>query len=372
MPPESSGLSQLDGVFMKWSRAVLLLVGLPLLAGCPRPPDKPLPVIELEPLFITILKRGDKVVVKDFDQGELFARAAKQFEGGQVAEARKIYLLIGKEAPAAEVAALGWFNVALCEMSLDRPGAALAAVENARARTKDPENLAHLSFIELDALAGVGEWEKVRALGPGLVSAEIDPSWLVQVQLLVGRAEFQAGDLTAADARYGAALDAFLNNIPLNEQYGSALLAEAYYRRAQLLKRLFDSIKFRMPLARMTLDMTDKLALLRQSEEHFLNSVRTRHSDWSPRAGFEMAALYHGFALDLLQAEVPNDLTDEETEIYAEELGKKVVPFLRKGQSVHANNIRMCKTYQFKSSWCDKSEAKRHDLELLEEDLLRK
>lgn len=357
---------------MKCSRAVLLFVVLPLLAGCPRPPDQPLPVIELEPLFITILKRGDKMEVKDFDQGELFARAARHFESGQVEEARKIYLLIGTEAPAGEVAALGWFNVALCEMALERPGAALEAVQNARARTKDQENLVHLSLIELDALAGVGEWEKVRALGPALVSEGMEPSWLAQVHLLVGRAEYQAGDLAAADSRYVASLDAVLNNIPLSEQYGSALLAEAYYRRAQLLKRLFDGLKFKMPLERMTLDMTDKLALLRQSEELFLNSVRTRHPDWSPRAGFEMAALFHGFALDLLQAEVPDDLTDEETGIYAEELAKKVVPFLRKGQSVHANNARMCKTYQFKSSWCEKSEAKRGELEALEADLLRK
>lgn len=357
---------------MYWSKVVLLLVGICLLSGCPRPPDETTPIIELEPLFITILKRGDKVEVRDFDQSELFARAEQQFEGGNVGQARKTYLLIAREAPAPEVAALGWFNVALCEMALKRPGAALEAVQKARAMTKDPENLAHSALIELDALAALGEWEKVRTLGPGLVSADMDPAWLSQVQLLVGRAEFQAGDLTAADERYTAALDAVLTSLPLQEQYGSALLAETHFRRAQIQKRLFDSLKFKMPVERMTLDMTDKLALLRQSEEHFLNAVRTRHSTWSPRAGFEMASLYHGFALDLLQAEIPDDLTELEVGIYAEELAKKVAPLLRKGQSVHANNTRMCKTYRFESSWCEKSESKREELESLEQDLLRK
>ncbi len=357
---------------MNWSKAVLLLVGVSLLAGCPRPPDEKTPIIELEPLFITILKRGDKVEVRDFDQSELFARAAKQFEEGNVNEARTTYLLIAREAPADEVAALGWFNVALCEMALKRPGAALEAVEKARAKTKIPENLTHLSFIELDALAAVGEWEKVRVQGPKLVRDGMDSSWLSQVHLLVGRAELQAGELTAADVRYVAALDAILNNIPLKDQYGSSLLAETYYRRAQLQKRLFDNIKFRMPVERMTLDMTDKMALLRQAEEYFLNAVRTRHSNWSPRAGYDMASLYHGFGLDLLQAEVPADLTELEVAIYTEELAKKVVPLLRKGQSVHANNTRMCETYRFNSPWCDKSDSKRLELEALEQDLLRK
>jgi tetratricopeptide (TPR) repeat protein len=357
---------------MNWSKVVLLLVATTILAGCPRPPDEKTPIIELEPLFITILKRGDKVEVKDFDQGELFARAAKQFEAGHVGEARTTYLLIAREAPAPEVAALGWFNVALCEMALERPGAALEAVREARARTRVKENLTHLSLIELDALAAAGEWEKVKEQGPALVSRDMDPSWLAQVQLLVGRAEFQAGKLTAADGRYVAALEAILNSLPLNEQYGNSLLAETYYRRAQLQKRLFDTIKFRLPIERMSVDMSDKMALLRQSEEYYLNSVRTRHSNWSPRSGFEMAALYQGFALDLLQAEVPGDLTAEEVGIYAEELAKKVVPLLRKGQSVHANNKRMCKTYHFASPWCDKSDSKRLELEALEEELLRK
>ncbi len=357
---------------MNWTKAVLLLIATAILGGCPRPPDEKTPIIELEPLFITILKRGDKVEVKDFDQSELFARAAGQFEAGDVSEARTTYLLIAREAPAPEVAALGWFNVALCEMALERPGAALEAVQKARAKTKLEENLRHLSFIELDAFAAVGEWEKVRAQGPALVSSDMDPSWLSQVQLLIGRAEFQAGDLAAADERYVAALAAILHNIPLQDQVGSSLLAEAYYRRAQLQKRLFDTIKFRLPIERMTLDMSDKMALLRQSEEYYLSAVRTRHTSWSPRSGFEMASLYQGFALDLLQAEVPSDLTEEEVGIYAEELAKKVVPLLRKGQSVHANNKRMCKTYSFDSPWCEKSETKRQELEDLEQELLRK
>jgi tetratricopeptide (TPR) repeat protein len=357
---------------MNWSKVILLLLAATIFAGCPRPPDEKTPIIELEPLFITILKRGDKFEVKDYDQGELFAQAARHFEAGNVGEARITYLLIAREAPVPEVAALGWFNVALCEMALERPGAALEAVQEARAKTKIEENLTHLSFIELDALAAVGEWEKVKAKGPALVSGDMDPSWLAQVQLLVGRAEFQAGDLTAADGRYVEALEAILNNQPLSDQYGSSLLAETYYRRAQILKRLFDTIKFKLPVERMTVDVSDKMALLRQSEEFYLNSVRTRHSSWSPRAGFEMASLYHGFALDLLQAEVPNDLTEEEVGVYAVELAKKVVPLLRKGQSVHGSNKRMCKTYQFDSPWCEKSETKRLELEALEQELLRK
>jgi hypothetical protein len=357
---------------MRRSRLFFLVILATMMSGCPRPPDEKTPVVELEPLFITILKTGDKLEVKDFDQSELFARGQEQFEAGEIAKARRTYLLMARESNDAEVKGIAWFNVALCEMSLERPGAAREAVASARPHIQDPETLVHLELIELKSLAALGEWEQVRSRGGEVARKEMAPGWLAQVQLLSGRAEFQAGKLPAADAFFRQSLDTILNNLSLKDQYGNAMLAEIYFRRGQVLRRLFDGLKFKMPLSRMSVDMADKLSLMRQAEEHFLNAVRTRSVEWSPRAGYQNAELYHAFGLDLLQAEVPDDLSDEEVTIYQEELAKKVLPLLRKSQNVHSNNFGMCKTYRFTSPWCDKSKARRTELETFEKDLLRK
>lgn len=352
-------------------RALLMLTALAVLAGCPRQPDEPMPVVELEPLFITILKTGDKVEVKDFDQPELFARGQAQFEAGELTEARKTYLLMAKESPNREVQGIAWFNVALCEMAMDRPGAARDAVAKARPLLKEESALSHLRLIELKAMAGLGEWDAVAAQAPEMSGLEMEPEWLAQVQMLAGRSRFQAGKLAEADQLYVASTDTILNNISLEDQYGSAMLAELYFRRGQVTKRLYDGLKFKLPVSRMTVDMSDKMALLRQAEEHFLNAVRTRNNKWSPRAGFQNAALYYGFALDLLQAEVPTDLTDEEMAIYQEELNKKVLPLLRKSQNIHGNNANMCQTFKFTSPWCDKSKTRKAEVEEFEKNLLR-
>jgi tetratricopeptide (TPR) repeat protein len=357
------------------TRRALAVVPLALvlltLTGCPRPPEETAPIVELEPLFITILKKGDKTLVKDFDQAELFERAERQFREGRVSPARKTWLMIARETNNREAAGLAWFNVALCELALDKPGAALEAVEQARTLVTDAETRTHIGLLELRALAGLGEWEQVRNRGTALLDQHPPAEWLAQTLLFVGRAEFQAGDLAEADRRFAEALDVILHTVSLKEQYGDGTLAEIYFRRGQIHRRLFDSLEFKLPVERMTLDMTDKLALMRQAEELFLGAVRMRNVTWSPRAGFETASLYHGFALDLLKAEVPGDLNELEMQVYAEELAKKILPLLQKARNIHQNNISMCTTYRFDSPWKKRSEEKLKELDALEKDLTR-
>ena len=98
----------------KW--AVLVSFAAVLVSlGCPRTPDKKAVVIELDPMYFTLLKSGDSLEVKNFDLQEMFDRAGKLFEAGRCSEAKRLYMAVADSAPDASTKGLALFNAALCE-----------------------------------------------------------------------------------------------------------------------------------------------------------------------------------------------------------------------------------------------------------------
>jgi tetratricopeptide (TPR) repeat protein len=327
--------------------------------------------MELEPMYFTILKTGDRVEIKNYDANELFKKAEELFAAGRMAQAKKTYLMVANEAIEPEVAGLAWFDVALCELALDKPGAALQALTRAAPLIKDLETLNHITLLTMESHARSGDWKQVKELGDALQNTDLPAHWSARAHLLQGRSEYQASDLAEADRHFKAAINRILSSKSLKEQYGDGPLSEAWFRRGLVQRQLFKQIKFALPVGRMTLDMTDKLALMRQAEELFLNAVRNRNETWSPQAGYEVANLYHTFALDLMQAEVPASFNELERRIYVQELNAKVLPFLRRAQAIHNNNTSMCETYRFSSKWNKKSRRKATEVKDLMEELAR-
>jgi len=350
---------------MRMREKILVLGAVALFAaGCPRPPDEPKPqVIELEPMFFTILKKGDTVEVKDYGLGEMFDRAEALAKEGRFAEARQLYLTVAKDVGRKRAAGFAWMNVALCDVGLDSPGSALESVGKARALLKEPEELTQLNLVELQAFTMMGKWDEVKKGGFALLGTELPGDWGARVHLYMAQAYMVEEVFDEAEGHARAALDGLFSSVPLAEQYGNPMVCEAYTRLGMVHAGLARRIKFRMPVERMTLDMSDKLALMRQAEEHFLPAIRMHNDEWSPRAGFEEGELYRTFALDLLGAEVPADLEPLEVEVYASELSAKVLPLLRKSREIHRKNVTMCGTHGYGARWRVRSEERISELD---------
>lgn len=346
------------------ARYLLLVVLVPLVAACPRPPEDEHPqVIELEPMFFTILRKGDKSVVKDYDSAEVFAKAEGFMREGRIADARKLYQMVARDGEGTTAAASAWFNLALCELAMDRPGDALTALDKARAGGVSEEDLTRIRILQVEARADRGEWDNVRSEGELLLRAALAPDWEAKVRLFLAAAALNRDDLPEAENQARTALRQLLSFLSLQAQHGDNLVAQASFRLGEVFRIQFERLKLLMPVERMTYDLSDKLALLRQAEEHYLEAVRVRSSTWSPRAGYQVAALYEAFAFDTLNAEVPSDLNELELQVYAEELNRKVIPFLEKAADIHRKNVTMCDTYRFDSAWRGKSEKRAAELD---------
>jgi tetratricopeptide (TPR) repeat protein len=338
-------------------RFVAAAVTVALLQGCPRPPDEPAPrIMELEPIYFTVSRTGDRIVVKSRQENDIFEDARKDFETGHFTRAKTAYAVIARDGTDPAASGTAWFNIALCELALGQPGAALAALDTAEPLV--PEISQEVHVLQVQAAAMSGDWKRARAVGEPLLQTQLPPLWTARVHSYVGEAFFVEQDFPAAARHFDAAVTRVLNTLPPSEQKSDALLASAYYRQALVYRALFARIRLKLPTERMTLDLTDKLGLMRKAEEQFLAAVRVRNSEWSPKAGYESARLYESFAQDLLDAEVPTDLGPEELQVYTEELNAKVVPVLRRAQEILRRNIGMCDQFQFPGDWKSTSQAR--------------
>jgi len=330
----------------RWSMVALVA----LLAGCPRPPDEPAPrILELEPIYFTATRSGDRIEVKSRAEDDLFSDAEADFRRGRYTRAREAYVLVARDSSDSYRSGLAWFNIALCDLALGRPGSALEALDKAEPLL--PDDRTEVLLLQMQAGAVAGEWPRCLKVGEELLGRELPPLWEARVHSYVGQAHFLDGSLQRAEGHFALTVKLILSSTYPKDQKGDALLASAYFRQALVYRALFTRIPIRLPTERMALDITDKLALMRKAEEQFLNAVRVREPEWSPRAGYESARLYETFARDLLSAEVPTDLTQEELQVYTEELNLKVVPILRRGREVLARNVAMCDQFGFDGNW---------------------
>ncbi len=338
--------------------------------GCPRTPDKTAVVIELEPMYFTLLKSGDSVEVKNFDLQEMFDRAGKLFEAGRCSEAKRLYMAVASSAPEASTRGLALFNAALCELALGKPGASVALLEQAE-KLVDPEEGARVAVLKMQALVELGRFEEVLRLGEVFLKDPLAAEFAWSAHTSMAAAMAVDGEYTLAEEHLHKALALLLEHTPIPEQYRNREIARVYFKMGLIYRDLFNHIEFHLPVERMTVDMTDKLAILRHAEELFLACVRLREPNFSPRAGIQIARLYEGFAISLLQAEVPTDLTELELQVYQEELNARVIPFLQRAAEIFGRTVNLCATNRFPAQWLKRASAGKDRVEQQIESLKR-
>ena len=85
--------------------------------------------------------------------------------------------------------------------------------------------------------------------------------------------------------------------------------------------------------------------------------IRTGHAYWATAAGYKIGALYERLYDEILKVPSPPDISEEEKEIYREELIKKVSVLLRKSLTAFRKVCKVAKRIQVENEWVEKSQA---------------
>ena len=111
---------------------------------------------------------------------------------------------------------------------------------------------------------------------------------------------------------------------------GNYHAAMASYEDGEVWHDLFSGIKFILPKGRMEKDLSDKGALFLKAQSGYLRTVRIGNIYWASLAGVRIGQLYEEFYHDIMDGEIPPELSGADLDAYMAELQGQARPMLKK------------------------------------------
>ena len=326
----------------------LILLALMTAIGCASQPIKKPPTgiideVALDPTLIKATVEGDKVgpsVV--IDSAQVFADAQAAFKKRQYDKALEHYALIIEHFRESDYYLAALYNSGLAldfQRRHEEAARAYRAVFKAFPGRPEATDALFRLAGSLDKLGRHEEVIEVVEQISGRTGRVVGDH--VEIHVRLGDALLATNRISEAEAAYSEALK--LNRrAPVDEALpdDAYFVVAAQYGVGQVYHELFRAIKFRLPVERMDQDLKDKIRLFDQTQSLYIRTIRLGHPYWTTASRYQIARMYEDFYADLLASEIPR-LTDEEAELYFEELRKKLRPLMDRALQYYERTITL-------------------------------
>jgi len=209
----------------------------------------------------------------------------------------------GWEGPDALEAS---FRIAECQYHLEDLPAARAKLDEIAARPR------------------LGAGDRVRALAQRGV-----------VELEMGKLDQAEATLRSAVGAYQAAAD----QERLDEYYA----AQAQYYLGEVYGRWFRALPLETASGDEALlgkQLEDKAEMLLSAQGHYLRAIRFGNDTWAVASGFRIGELYDGLRAQLVDAPLPQGLSDEEAVAYRKELRARLKVLATKAITAYEQTLQ--------------------------------
>lgn len=315
--------------------------------------------IEMDPMRFAVIETERGRRVESLDPETLFQEGNRAFEANDFLLAADKYELVLTGSPGSRWEKVATFNAGLALEKAGRPADAVPHFRAMVALVPGSKDAQDALFRLAACHESLGDWAAMGAVGDELVRPHFSDVAIVDriAALAVrGRAREGQGQLALAERDYRAALELYREHLGERGLDKSPHVSLAQYRIGEIYRELFASIRFRLPLERMARDLEDKSNFFLMAQGAFLRALRLQHPDWAVIAGYRLGLLYETMYEDMVGAEVPTELTEEERAIYFEELHAKVRPLLERAIDIYERNLRLGQRFGKRDDWMQKTE----------------
>lgn len=333
-------------------------------------------VVELEPMKLAAVEIEGQQRAEVLDPELLFREGGRAFEKQDYATAAARYSLVVEHFPDSRYANVSAFNGGL---SFERNShfedaiPLYAKVAEALKGSKDGNDAL---FRMAACYGGLQRWEDAIGVYERILTPEfpeMHPVDKLEAYARRGEARHELGELALAERDYKAALKIFRKHIGSRALAGNEYISMAQYRIGEIYRELFGSIRFRLPVESMARDLEDKSNYFLKAQNAYLKALRMHHPKYATAAGYRLGSIYEQFYDDMMSAEVPDDLSDYEVEVYFDELKRKIRPLIVRAIGIYERNIRLSQRFGQDGSWAQKSKASLARLkDILRQDEARK
>ena len=314
-------------------------------------------IVELDAIEFRARQADERVEVDTLDPDVLFKEASRLYDAKKYAESVAKYQVFLQEFPQEKAAPLAAFNAGLGLEELGRTEDALAMYQRALAAfTKDGDRVDALFRIG-NCQEKLARWTEMEDTFEAVLALKLSVVDRAEAWVRRGWAWQNLGDLTQAERAYKECLKVYNDNLHLRVFDGSYWISMAQFQLGEIYRALFDGITFRLPVERMERDLADKSNLFLKAQAAYLRTVRLHNSQWALAAGFRLGAMYEDFYVDMVEAEYPAELNEQEVALYYGELKKNILPLVQRAVEIYERNLAQSeRAGSHGSEWAQKTQ----------------
>ena len=327
--------------------------------------DPPVQRLDLDPMLIQAGAGEEEARTLNAD--EVFEQAYRAYSARRYEEALEHYATIIKYFPESRFFLPSLFNSGLAHEKLERWEPAAASYRTILERFPARKDAKDAYYRLARVLEEQGEHQEIMDL-------------MTEVML---RPDLEHFDRMEAHVRRSDALvelgynkeaeDGYRTMLQLNREAppgtrlaeNTRFIVQGQFGLGRALHGQVAAIPLELPTEKMGEDLERKAQLFLSAQSAYIRALRVHHPKWSVAAGYMIGRLYEDFYLDILSAEIPDGLTDEQVALYFEELRKQLRPLMVRAIQVYEKNLSLSKRIKVSpeaNEWADASDMHLHRL----------
>ncbi|MGM0556137.1 MAG: tetratricopeptide repeat protein [Myxococcota bacterium] len=322
--------------------------------------------INLDPMLIRVGPDGESQAV---DVTEVFKKAYQSYSERRYEKAARHYEFILEYFEDSRYYMPSLYNLGLAYEKLERWDEAAGVYERIIAEEPEGADAKDAYFRLAQAYEHTGEHEKtVELMTDVLLQDGLSNFDRVEAHL-------RRSNALLALEQWEEAEDGFRNAVDVNAKASpdqrlapdSHLLVQAQFGLGRTYHGQVSEIRLLLPPERMGKDLDKKGKLFMSAQHHYIEALRHHHPNWSMAAGYMIGKLYEDFYTDIFEAEIPDDLSDEEVALYFEELRKHIRPLMERAIDVYEKNLSLSRRIgesKEKNRWVRETEESLEHLKL--------
>lgn len=299
--------------------------------------------LDLDPMLVTVGKDGKPGQSVNAD--EVFQKAYAAYAARRYEEALTHYGTITQYFPESRFFIPSLFNSGLANEKLERwdeAGRSYRAIIDGAPSKPDAKD-AYFRLASVYEKLGQHA-EIINLMTEVMLRPDVEHFDRIEAHARRSMALLENGQAVEAE-------DGFRTLLQLNREAdisqrlndNAEYVVQARYGMGRALHVQVLQIPLVLPTEKMGEDLEAKATLFLRSQSAYIQALRVHHPQWSVAAGYMIGRLYEDFYLDILSAEIPVSLTEEQVTLYFDELRKQLRPLMVRAVQVYEKNLSLSK-----------------------------
>ena len=309
-------------------------------------------------------------LVNEFPDSPLFAKALFRAalmlaKKGNFAQAKPLLKTVVDRFPKDDIYANARLTLGQCLLETGELQEALN-IFNAIIN----ENPKSLAAIDADFYAGYvlikqERWEECIPHWNHVVKRDdINIAARIEANIKLGDCHLGAEHLDLAEISYQGALSIYRRN-EREEYLDRKYASEAQFGLGEVSRKRFDEVKLEFPQSLMEQRLEEKAQELLSAQSRYIRAIRYGDVHVAAAAGYSIGSLYEDMYKTILEAPLPDELTEQQKTIYRDELKNRVAVLIRKAIGVYERTLDMTERVGVQGKWVNETQKHLDDMKQL-------